>query len=122
LNILNNFGLLRSSPGLFALIIFSLSKPIIFPQKERFSKFKYAKNMPRKFMEIFPNFSLKILGHLQISWSKYFMKAWQGAEGKADCAASIGGILLSITPRLAFRKAQRGRERKSSEDKRTLPP
>jgi hypothetical protein len=42
---------LRSGPGLFALIIFSLSKPTIFPQKEPLSKCKYAKNMPRKFMD-----------------------------------------------------------------------
>jgi len=33
-------------------------------------------------------------------------------ERKADCAASSSGILLSITPRLVFRKAQRGREGK----------
>jgi len=44
---------LRSGPGLFALIIFSLSKPTIFPQKKPFSKCKYAKNMPRKLMEFF---------------------------------------------------------------------
>jgi hypothetical protein len=44
---------LRTGPGLFALIIFSLSRPTIFPQKEPFLKCKYAKNMPRKFMEFF---------------------------------------------------------------------
>ncbi len=35
-------------------------------------------------------------------------------EGKADCAASIGGILLAIAPLPTFREAQRGREEKTS--------
>jgi len=41
-------------------------------------------------------------------------KLGKDPEGKADCAASIGGILLAITPLRAFRKAQRGREEKTS--------
>jgi hypothetical protein len=38
----------------------------------------------------------------------------KGAEGKADCAASIGGISASHRPLLAFRKAERGRGKKAS--------
>jgi len=37
-------------------------------------------------------------------------------------AASIGGIFPSISTFLAFRKAQRGREKKGTEDKKTPPP
>ncbi len=38
----------------------------------------------------------------------------KGAEGKADCAASIGGIATSYKPLLAFRKAERGQWKKAS--------
>ena len=38
----------------------------------------------------------------------------QGAEGKADCAAGIGGISVSHKPLLAFRKAERGQGKKAS--------
>jgi hypothetical protein len=43
-------------------------------------------------------------------------------EGKADCAASIGGILLAITPSPTFRKAQRGREEKTLMKSPKPPP
>jgi hypothetical protein len=58
---------------------------------------------------------LKIfLDHLQISGSNILRRPDKGAEGKADCAASIGGISASYKPLLAFRKAERGRGKKAS--------
>jgi hypothetical protein len=42
---------------------------------------------------------------------EYSIKPGKGSEGKSDCAASIGGMSSSIPPLLAFRKAQRGREK-----------
>jgi len=69
------------------------------------------------------------MDHLQISWSKNAWKPRKGPvgdstlrEGKAVCAARLGGISLSIDPLLAFRRAQRGREKQSPEDHRTPPP
>ncbi len=52
--------------------------------------------------------------HLQIRGSNILRRPDQGAEGKADCAASTGGISASHTPLLAFRKAERGRGKKAS--------
>ena len=49
--------------------------------------------------------------YLQISGSNILRRPDKGAKGKADCAASIGGISASHKPLLAFRKAQRGREK-----------
>ena len=50
------------------------------------------------------------------------MKAWQGSGRKGRLRRKHRRDIAFHNPRLAFRKAQRGRERKSSEDKRTLPP
>jgi hypothetical protein len=41
---------------------------------------------------------------------------------KAVCAARLGGISLFINPLLPFRRAQRGREKRSSEEGKTPPP
>jgi hypothetical protein len=79
---------------------------IIDPVREGFSP---RKRPPVKvFFRKFNKF-----GSSPISLIKYFMKTSQGQEGKSDCAASIGGIWISISSLLAFRKAQRGREKKS---------
>ena len=50
----------------------------------------------------------------QMSWSNIFWKPDKGPEGKSDCAASIGGKLLSKASRFTCRKAQRGREKTTS--------
>jgi hypothetical protein len=47
---------------------------------------------------------------------------YKGSEGKADSAASIGGIKLRLNDLMAFRKAQRGHEGHGSKDRRTPPP
>jgi hypothetical protein len=47
------------------------------------------------------------LDHLQISWSNFLGRPGKGLDGKADCAASIGGISPSINPLFAFSKAKR---------------
>jgi hypothetical protein len=61
--------------------------------------------------EIFqPN--ILLFGSSPNSLIKYFVKADKGPEGKADCAASIGGILLPKLSPLDFRKARRRREKK----------
>jgi hypothetical protein len=52
------------------------------------------------------------MDHLQISGSNILRRPDKGAEGKADCAASIGGRSASHKPLLAFRKAERDGERK----------
>jgi hypothetical protein len=49
------------------------------------------------------------------------MKTVKGPEGKADCAASIGGLLLSIVSLLDFRKAPRGRQEKTSMRRQNTP-
>ena len=54
------------------------------------------------------NSSSTILAHLQISESNILRGPEKGAGGKADCAANIGRISASHTPRLVFRKAERG--------------
>jgi hypothetical protein len=54
------------------------------------------------------------MDHLQISGSNILRRPDKGAEGKADCAASIGGISASHKPLLAFRKAKRGQGKKAS--------
>jgi hypothetical protein len=64
---------------------------------------------------------LEFMDHLEIIYESLARVRKERSRSERD-AASIGGILLSITLRLVFRKAQRGRERKSSEEKRTLPP
>jgi hypothetical protein len=48
----------------------------------------YLSSVPLEFL---------FLDHLQISRSNILSKSGKGSEGKADCAASIGGIFLSIT-------------------------
>jgi hypothetical protein len=48
-------------------------------------------------------------------------KLTKGPEGKSDCAASIGGSLLSKVSPLDFRKAQRGREKENSMRGRNTP-
>jgi ORF6N domain len=58
---------------------------------------------------------------LQISWLNFCRKPSKGPEGKPDCAASIGGILLCLISLVAFRKAQRGIENKSSEGEKNAP-
>jgi hypothetical protein len=57
---------------------------------------------------------LKNVDHLQINGSNILRRPDKGAEGKTDCAASIGGISASHKPLLAFRKAERGRGKKAS--------
>jgi len=57
---------------------------------------------------------LKNFYYLQIRGSNILRRPDKGVEGKADCAASIGGISASHTPLLAFRKAERGRGKKAS--------
>jgi len=52
--------------------------------------------------------------HRQISGSNILRRPDKGAEGKADCAASSGGISASHKPLLAFREAERGRGKKAS--------
>jgi len=56
---------------------------------------------------------LKNSVHLQIRCSNILGKLAKGPEGNENCAASIGGIFLPICPGLAFRKAQRGPEKKN---------
>ena len=46
--------------------------------------------------------------HLQISGSNILQRPDKDAEGKADCAASIGGMSASHKALLAFRKAEGG--------------
>jgi hypothetical protein len=57
---------------------------------------------------------IKKMDHFQISGSNILRRPDQVAEGKADCAASIGGISAFHKPLLAFRKAERGRGKKAS--------
>jgi hypothetical protein len=57
---------------------------------------------------------IKKMDHFQISGSNILRRPDQIAEGKADCAASIGGISAFHKPLLAFRKAERGRGKKAS--------
>jgi hypothetical protein len=54
------------------------------------------------------------MDHLQISGSNILRRPDKVAEGKTDCAASIGGISASHKPMIAFRKAERGRAEKAS--------
>ena len=65
---------------------------------------------------------IKKMDHFQISGSNILRRPDQVAEGKADCAASIGGIFLSTIPLATFLKAERGCEKKGSEEKRTPLP
>ena len=54
---------------------------------------------------------------------EYFRKAWQGLGTKGRLSRETrDGILPPIFPSLSFRKPQRGREKKGSEDKGTPPP
>jgi hypothetical protein len=43
------------------------------------------------------------------------------SEGKADCAASIGGKFLSNPPFLRFARRNGGKKRKTSEEQKKTP-
>jgi len=57
---------------------------------------------------------LKNFYHLQISGSNIFQSPDKGAEGKADCAASIGGISASHKPPACLPQSGAGRGKKAS--------
>jgi hypothetical protein len=52
--------------------------------------------------------------HLQISRSNILWRPDKSAEGKADCAASIGGISTFHKPPACLPQAERGWEKKAS--------